>query len=262
MDFIANSSAKYVLLCSGSFVYNIDFAPVLRFHQNTNADITLVSHVQIDDKQGRNVVLDIAENGLVSDIAEKPLVTKGMKVSLGIYLMNKEIFVDSVRHAYERAGKDFLVDGILRRSDNYKLYAYAYDGYMAHVDSMDTYYRVSMEMLEADIWSELFMGKAPIYTKIKDGVPVQYKESSKVVNSLIANGCVIEGEVENSILFRGVKIGKNAKIKNSIVMQHCEIQEGVLLEYAICDKNVVITPNKKLIGAIEYPMVIKKNLTI
>ena len=142
------------------------------------------------------------------------------------------------------------------------MFAYAHDGYMAHVDSMSTYYRANMEILDPSVWEELFMGERPIYTKIKDGVPVQYKDTAKVENSLVANGCVIRGEVENSILFRGVTVGRGVKIRNSIIMQRCDIQNGALVENVICDKNVVITADKWLKGATEYPLVIRKNATI
>ena len=262
LDFIEHASSRYILLTNGSFVYNIDFGKVLRFHQNTGADITLVSHTTIDENTGNNIVLDTAENGLLLDIAEKPVAYQGMKVSMGIYLMDKRAFVEIVRHAYERGGLDFMLDGIIRRASDYTMFAYEHDGYMAHVDSMSTYYRANMEILDPEVWQNLFMGEHPVYTKIKDGVPVQYKETAKVTNSLIANGCIVRGEVENSILFRGVKVGKDVKIRNSIIMQKCDIQDGALVENVICDKNVVITAEKWLKGAAEYPLVIKKNITI
>ena len=185
-----------------------------------------------------------------------------MKVSMGIYLMDKRSFVDIVRYAYEHGGQDFVLDGIIRRAADYTMFAHEHDGYMAHVDLMSTYYRANMEILDPEVWESLFMGDRPIYTKIKDGVPVQYKETAKVTNSLIANGCVVRGEVENSILFRGVKVGKDVKIKNSIIMQKCDIRDGALVENVVCDKNVVITAEKWLKGAQEYPLVIKKNITI
>lgn len=262
LDFIEHVSARYILLANGSFVYNIDFNQVLRFHQNTSADITLVSHTTDDENTGNNIVLDTAENGLICDISEKPVAYHGMKVSMGIYLMDKRLFVEAVRYAYERGGQDFVLDALIRRASEYTMFAYPHDGYMAHVDSMSTYYRTNMEILDPEVWEDLFMGERPIYTKIKDGVPVQYKDTAKVSNSLIANGCVIRGEVENSILFRGVKVGQGVKIKNSIIMQRCDIQDGALVENVICDKNVVITPEKWLKGAAEYPLVIKKNITI
>jgi glucose-1-phosphate adenylyltransferase, glgD subunit len=240
----------------------VDFDKILRFHQNTGADITLVSHTTIDENTGNNIVLETAENGLVLDISEKPVAYHGMKVSMGIYLMDKRIFVEMVRHAYERGGRDFVLDGIIRRAAEYTMFAHEHDGYTAHVDSMSTYYRATMEILDPEVWQELFMGDRPIYTKVKDGVPVQYKETAKVANSLIANGCIVRGEVENSVLFRGVKVGRDVKIRNSIIMQRCEIQDGALVENVICDKNVVITAEKWLKGAPEYPLVIKKNITI
>ena len=262
LDFIDHSAVRYILLTHGSFVYNIDFNKVLRFHQNTGADITLVSHATIDENTGNNVVLETAENGLVLDIAGKPVAYQGTKVSMGVYLMDKRTFVEIVRYACEHGGQDLLLDGIIRRADDYTMFAYEHDGYMAHVDSMSTYYRASMEILDPAVWEELFMGERPIYTKIKDGVPVQYKETAKVTNALIANGCIVRGEVENSILFRGVTVGKGVKIRNSIIMQKCDIQDGALIENVICDKNVVITAEKWLKGAAAYPLVIKKNITI
>ena len=101
-----------------------------------------------------------------------------------------------------------------------------------------------MDLLEPEIWEELFMGYNPIYTRVRDEAPVQYKKQAKVNNSLVANGCVIEGSVENSILFRGVKIGKGVQVKNSVIMQNCELQDDALVENVICDKNVVVSDGK------------------
>ncbi|EKU70587.1 glucose-1-phosphate adenylyltransferase subunit GlgD [Selenomonas sp. F0473] len=262
LDFIEHASSRYILLTNGSFVYNVDFEKALRFHQNTGADITLVSHTTAEENAGNNIVLETAETGLVRDISEKPVAAPGMKVSMGVCLMDRHVFADAVRYAYERGGRDFMLDGIIRRAADYTMFAYEHDGYMAHVDSMSTYYRANMEILDPAVWESLFMSERPVYTKIKDGVPVQYKDTAKVSNSLIANGCVVRGEVEHSILFRGVKVGRDVKIKNSIIMQKCDIGDGALVENVICDKNVVITPEKWLKGAREYPLVIKKNITI
>ena len=101
-----------------------------------------------------------------------------------------------------------------------------------------------------------------IYTKVKDEVPVQYKETASVKNSLVANGCIVRGTVENSIIFRGVNIGKGAVVKDCILMQRCDIQDGARLENVICDKNVIITKNKWLKGAENYPYIVKKNVRI
>ena len=228
LDFFEHSSQKYVLLAGGSFVYNINFNELLRFHQNTNADITMVYYTASHEAAGRSTVIETAENGLVEDIAEKPAIYDGSKVSMNVFLMEKRIFVEMIRYSYEHGGQDLLLDGIIRRSDEYSIYAYEHDGYVAHVDSTASY----------------------------------YKDTAVVKNSLIANGCIIRGEVENSILFRGVTIEKGVKVKNSIIMQKCDVQENSLLENVICDKNVVITKEKWLKGAQNYPLIVAKNVVI
>lgn len=262
IDFFNHSSQEYVLLASGSFVYNMDFNELLRFHQNTGADITLVYHTANSETTGTNIVLETEENGLVSDIAERSAVYDGSKVAMGLAIMKKEVFVDMIRDTYEHGGTDLQLDGILRRASQYNIYGYEHDGYVAHIDSTGAYYKASMDMLKPEVWTELFMGENRIETKVKDEVPVQYKETAEVNNSLIANGCVVRGEVENSILFRGVKVGKDVKIRNSIIMQKCDIQDGSLIENVICDKNVVITREKWLKGADNYPLIVTKNVVI
>ena len=262
LDFFEHSSQKYVLLTSGSFVYNVDFSQMLRFHQNTSADITMVYYTAKEEQPGRNVVLETAENGLVTDLAEKPAIYDDSKVAMNVYLIEKRIFVELVRYTYEHGGQDLLMDGIIRRANEYNIYACEHDGYVAHVDSTTAYYKANMDLLQPEVWEELFMGNNSIYTKGKDEVPVQYKETAKVKNSLIANGCVIRGEVENSILFRGVTVGKGVKIKNSIIMQKCDIQDDSLVENVICDKNVFISKEKWLKGANNYPLIITKNVVI
>ncbi len=262
IDFIEHSVQKYVLLVSGSVIYNMDFSKVLRFHQNTGADITMVYNVEGEEQPGNGIVLEISENGFVKDIAQRPVVYENSKVSMGIYLMDKRIFIELIRNAYEHGGSDFLLDGILRQHDTYNIYAFAHDGYVARITSTASYYKASMDLLKPEIWQELFMNGEFIYTKIKDEAPVQYKKTAQTRNSLIANGCIIEGEVENSILFRGVKIGKGVHVKNSIIMQKCDLKENSLVENVICDKNVVITKGKWLKGASNYPLIVGKDIVI
>ena len=137
------------------------------------------------------------------------------------------------------------------------------EGYVARINSTAAYYKANRDCLNPEIWEELFMQKdAPISTKVKDEVPVQYKETAEVKNSLVANGCEIRGTVENSILFRGVKVGKGAVVKDSILMQRCDIQDGALVENIICDKNVIITKNRWLKGVESFPYIVTKNARI
>ena len=262
LDFVRNNAHEYVIIASSNVVYNMDFNNVLRFHQNTGADITIVYSVATTEQQGASVLLDTADNGLVKDIVQKEVVYEGTKASMGIYLMDKKVYSRLISSAYEHGGSDFLLDAIIRQARDYTIYGYPHDGYVAHINSTAAYYRASMEMLQPEIWQNLFMGGSPIYTKVKDEVPVQYKDTARVTNSLVANGCIIRGEVENSILFRGVKVGRGVKIRNCIIMQKCDVQDDSVVENVICDKNVVITKDKWLKGAFNYPLIVNKNIVI
>lgn len=261
-SFIEHSNNEYVAIANCNYVYNIDLNTVLRFHQNTGADITMVYYHEPKELPESSVILETSETGLVTEIAERPIIYENSKVFMGIYILSRKKFLELVTHSYERGGADFLVDAILRNQDNLTIFGYEHSGYVAKISSLSTYYRTSMELLQPEIWEELFMGDNPIYTRVKDEAPVQYKKQGKAVNSLIGNSCVIEGSVENSIIFRGVKIGKNVKVKNSVIMSECQLEEDAIIENVICDKNVVVSEGKWLKGAENYPLVIEKNTVI
>ena len=263
LDFAELSDKKYVILTSGSFVYNIDFNNVFKFMEDTEADITMVYHVAEEDRSGKNVIIETSTNGIVTDLAEEPSVKKGQKVAISVYLMPIPTFAYIVRSTYERGGQDFMIDGILRHADEHKISAYEHKGYVAHINSTAEYYQANRDMLKPEVWEEIFMGKEqPIFTKVKDEVPVQYKATANVKNSLIANGCIIRGTVENSIIFRGVNVGKDAVVKDCILMQRCDVGDGARVENVIADKNVIISKNRWLKGAENYPYIIGKNVRI
>ena len=262
LSFVSKSDQDYVLISGSQFVYNIDFNTALRFHQNTGADITMIYHMENAERPDNATILSVEENGLVTEIANCPSVYENSKVFMGVYIMSRAKYMELVASSYERGGSNFLVDAILRNQDNLNIYAFQHEGYVSEISSTINYYKTNMDLLDPAIWEEMFMGAHPIYTRVRDEAPVQYKKQSKAVNSLVANGCVIEGSVENSILFRGVKIGKGVQIKNSVIMQNCELHEEALLENVICDKNVVITDGKWLKGAENYPLIVEKNTVI
>ncbi len=216
-----------------------------------------------EDKEGHTVTIETSTNGVVTDLAESNGIKKGAKAVMSAYLMPVPTFAYIVRSTYERGGQDLLIDGIIRHASEHKISAYEHKGYVARINSTAAYYKANRDCLNPEIWEELFMQKdAPISTKVKDEVPVQYKETAEVKNSLIANGCEIRGRVENSILFRGVKVGKGAVVKDSILMQRCDIQDGARVENIICDKNVIITKNRWLKGVESFPYIVTKNARI
>ncbi|WP_196604665.1 glucose-1-phosphate adenylyltransferase subunit GlgD [Pectinatus haikarae] len=262
LNIMRRSPQEYILLSGAHTVFNIDFNNVLRFHQNTNADITMLYYRPGRKLHSPCTVIKTKENGLVSDIANCPAAGEDADVSMGTYLMSRKVFLEIVEHSYERGGSDFLLDGIMRMTAHYNIYGCCYDGYVSCINSLYGYYQTSMDLLNPQIWNELFIDNAPIYTRTKDDVPAQYKSRANVHNSLISNGCTIEGLVENSILFRDVRIEKGVKIKNSIIMQGCQLHKNSCLENVICDKNVTISAEKYLKGAESYPLIVEKNTVI
>ena len=156
--------------------------------------------------------------------------------------------------------KDIFLRLIQSRSA--KINAYEYKGKCWHIDSVQSYFRFNMEILDPKMRKGLFRDELPVYTKVRDEMPAYYGDNSTELNSLVADGCQIEGKVENSVLFRGVKIAPNAHVKNCIIMQDGQVQEGAYIENCILDKEAIIRQNARLIGPEAYPIVIGKNVVI
>ena len=138
---------------------------------------------------------------------------------------------------------------------------YEFKGYHRRIETVKSYFGFNMDVINSDVRQELFK-KNPVYTKVRDEVPARYYPGAKVENSLVADGCEIAGTVENSVLFRGVKIARGAIVRNSIIMQDGEVQESCELENVIFDKAVTIRSYGRLIGQRQYPIVIGKIVTL
>ena len=164
--------------------------------------------------------------------------------------------------SYERGKIDFERDILQANIDILNIHAYKVKGHAALIDDVKSYYRESMAILDSDIMNSLFDSAGKVFTKVKDSVPTRYCSGAKVVNSLIADGCKINGKVENSILFRGVVVEEGAEVINSIVMEGGKIMKGSTLNFAITDKNVTVTEDKALSGSEAYPVVVVKNKTV
>lgn len=264
LDYIQKSRQKYLLIASSHVITNMDFHDAFAFHNRKNADITLIYkelNPDVDDFQ-RCTVLSADADGRITDMEVNPLKINSHKVSMEMYIIEKTLLLHVINRCMAKGGTDFVQDALIRNINNLKIYGFPHEGRMARIYSVNSYYRQSMELLKPEVWSSLFVCPGRIYTKVKDEAPAKYKDSAQVVHSLIADGCIIEGRVENSILFRAVKVGKNACIKNSIIMQQCEVKENATLDYAILDKNVHITDGKSLKGEKTFPLVIRKNAVV
>ncbi|TLS37512.1 glucose-1-phosphate adenylyltransferase subunit GlgD [Pseudalkalibacillus caeni] len=263
MAFFNRSRADYVLVSNGNLVWNIDFTHVFNFHEEMEADITVIFKEFNDEKVDTEKFDTLEENeqGWISSINRDVSPKPGDRVYLDTFFIKKELLLDMIQKCDEQGDNLTLVDAVKDKIDRFKIAGYHFKGYFPFIQSLESFYRHSMALLDPNVSQELFFNRGLIYTKVKHEPPAKYMELSDVQNSLIANGCVIEGTVENSILFRGVKVHKDAVVKNSIVMQKSEIGEGAYLENVILDKDVKVSPGKEIAGD-NVPTVIAKSTVL
>ncbi len=262
MGFISRATEEYVLLSDCNTVSNIDIEALMDYHTEKNSDITVVYKNGKIPSLSDVIVLDMDENGKAKQIEVTPVSEQNGNYSLSVMLMKKSLLERFMNEAISKRYTDFETDIIQRNVGKLNIYGFEAQGYSATIDSLSSYFKVSMDLLDINNCNELFNSERPVYTKTRDDMPSTYGIGSNVKNSLVANGCIIEGEVENSIIFKGVRIEKGAVVRNSIVMQESFVASGSSLDYVIMDKIAVITPNKNLSGAENYPFYIGKGIVI
>ena len=260
LTFLRRSRQQYVLLASGRVVCNMTFDGALQTHIEKDADITVIYHDKknADAQLSRGAVYEVAEDGRITGIEVEPHFPRSTYESMDMYIIDRVKLIEMIDEAYARGNHDFIRDILLEKLENSRIYGYEYKGFVGKIDSVDSYYENSMKMLDDDIRKELFHSENRIYTKVKDQVPTQYGADAEVEDSLIADGCVIEGKVSNSIISRGVHIAKGAVVKNSIIMQNSVVEENCEIENVIIDKECTLRADKKLIGHPEHPVILPK----
>lgn len=259
-EFISESDAEYVLMADSNVVANMDMKPIVDFHEKNGADITCVygSVVYPTERALAQTILYVNENNEVYDVLARPAMSGAMNVALNIYVMKRKFLEDLIRESECRSLYSFETDILQHKLHDFKVLGYKYEGYFEIIDSMKTYYKATMDMKVRDISREVFSLDTPIYTKVRDVAPAKYGIDCTVKSSLVADGCIIEGTVENSVLFRGVKVGKGAIVKDSIVMQDAVIDEKASFINAIADKDVTVTKNRTITGSPDFPVYVSK----
>ncbi|HHT82980.1 MAG TPA: glucose-1-phosphate adenylyltransferase subunit GlgD [Clostridiales bacterium] len=262
LDFLKRAKEEYVVISNCNIAANIDFEDVYKKHIEKEADITILCK-EGKTTTSRRIVLNKDTDNIIRDMYISESNSSDEKlISLNIYMIKKSLLISLVERSYARGYLDFEKDILFKMVDQNKIYAYEVPGYAAIVDDVKTYYGESMKLLNFDVREQLFGKENKIYTKVKDSVPTIYQANAKVKNSLIADGCIINGTVENSILFRNVRIEEGAVVKNSIIMESGVVQKDASLQYAITDKDVTISESRNISGFITYPIVIVKGKTV
>lgn len=266
LELLRHSSEKYVLISDSNIACNFDFNKMIAEHEKVGADVSVAYNVQEfpasikeshDDTKGFYYTLRMGENGRVTNIHVNDHCAGLQNFSMNIYLIERELLIELINTAFVRGMQYLERDVLLPQLDKLNVHGYKFEGYVARISDLKSYFDENMKLLNDKNLDALF-GGSHIYTKIRDDNPTRYITGAKVENTMAADGCIIEGEVENSVLFRGVKIGKGAKIKNCILMQDTVVEAGAELEYVITDKNVTITAGKSMKGEESLPVYIGK----
>ncbi len=264
---IQHIEEELVVLSDCDVICNLDMDALLKYHTDANADITMVvkTVTKTEPDDVKYAIIDSDENNKITDVYTIcPEVGQTYDECLHIWVMNKDLLIREVSNAIAHGFDSFNHDVLGRNIGIYNMQVYKHTGYSASISSFEQYFQTSMELLDnEEIRNSLFaVEERPIFTKVRNSAPTKYVGSSCVTDSLIADGCIIEGEVDNCILFRGVKIGHGAVVKNSILFQDTIVSDNVYLNCVVTDKNAVIRDGRVLSGHESMPIYVEKGRMI
>lgn len=269
-DFLRRSKQELVILMGGRMIINARFDEIFKKHIDTGADITVLytkydpTSLDYSSSSGDpRVFAKIEEDGAITDLEVNPNVASYPNVLMDVVIIKRTLLMHLADQAFAHGQHDFNRDVLQSfvKSGSMRVIGHEYTGYYRLIETIKGFYRMNMDLLNPEIRKELFSVN-PVFTKTRDEAPAKYLPGAKVTGSLIADGCVIEGTVENCVLFRGVHVGKGAKLKDSIIMQDSDIGADCELENVIFDKDVTIRDGARLISEKLYPIVIGKNVTL
>ncbi len=259
LEYLLESSEENVVLCDSDVVANIDVKKLLKYHKEKDAEITIVySHG--DKPDGQNDMMDYKfdSDGRITSVNFEE--AKDCDYSLDTIVIGRQLLIDIVISEIN-AGRVSLSHGVFGKGYNkYRIYGYEHKGYAAVMESTESYFDANLALLEAEVRNDVFSKENPIYTKTRDDMPVKYGLEAKTQKALIADGCIIEGTVKNSVLFRGVKVAKGAVIENCILMEGTVVGTNSVLKNVITDRFVNITDNKQVDGKNDKIYIEKKSV--
>ncbi len=264
-SFLSRSKQEWVILCRADTIFTCDMDAFARHHVESGADITLMYTRNPDmkrDEYGSYLAVDA--DGSVTDIEVEPTHPNLDCTSMDVFILKRELLRTLVDKGVAHGYHDFTRDVVMRLLNEHSLRvgSYEYTGPCWRIDSVQSYFRFNMDILDTETRHLLFSDGNPVYTKVRDEMPARYGDHAQVSNSLVADGCIVEGTVENSVLSRGVRIAPDAHVKNCVIMQDGQVHSGAYIENCILDKQAVIKRNARLIGPEAYPIVIAKNVVI
>ncbi len=264
LDSISRMHEEYVVIAPSYMIYTYDYEELLNRHIESGADVTLLYH-RVDSAKTSflsNLVLNLNRQKGVQSIERNPGTKKDQNVFMDTYVMKRELFVELIEKAKKISSMYTLAQILNAENEELDIRGVAHKGYFAALTEFNSYYRSNLDMLDPEARKGLFKADWPIYTRTTDACPTQFYETSSVKNALVANGCTIEGTVENSVIGRGVKIRKGAVVRNCVVLAYVEIGENVLVENQVIDKWAKVIHGNKIVADPEHPGYINRDDTL
>ena len=262
-DFLENSKEENIYLVSQNTLGKVDLTEAYNKFLETDADLTFIYKRQKNSDiylKSENLILD--EDGNFINIGMNLGTEETFNLYTGTTFVKKSLFLKLIRESMETGEELYFREAISKNKHKYKMNSYEFKGHIEDIKDTETYYRANMNLLDKEIFHELFFQGGSIFTKPKDEPSTLYSEDSSVENSIVANGCVIEGRVENSIIFRGVEIEKGALVKDSIVMQKSKIKKDTIVVNSILDKHSLVGEGVDIVGTKSNPYLVGKNVKI
>ena len=260
LNFLRDCHEPYVVIASGDCVYKLDFNKVLEYHIARQADITVVcKDIPGDEDITRFGVVKMNEDGRIVQFEEKPMAASSSTISCGIYVIRRRQLIELIERSAEEGRFDFVKDVLIRYKDVRGIYGYKINSYWSNIASVDSYYRTNMDFLKPEVRDYFFHQYPDIYSKVDDNPPAKYNPGCEVRNSLVSSGSIINGYVENSLIFKKVFVGENCVIKNSIVLNDVYLGDNVHLENCIVESRDTIRANTYHIGEEGVKIVIESN---
>lgn len=250
LDFLKKCHEPYVIITSGDCVYKMDYDKILEYHIRKKADITVAVKEMPEDTEDihRFGVIRMDDSGRITHFEEKPLIAQTNIISTGVYVIRRRLLMELIQKAHEEGRTDFVQDILVRHKDVKKIFGYRHEGYWQNIATIDAYYRTNMDFLKKEVRGYFFKDYPNVYSKIEDLPPAKFNPGSEIGNALISSGCIINGIVENSILFKKVYVGNNCVIKNSIILNDVYIGDNTVIENCIVESRDTIRTNSSYIG--------------
>lgn len=261
-DYLEKIHQDYVILANGDMAANLPIAQVFQQHLDSGADVTMVCTPTLKGAPRFSEYVEVDETGRITDLSVHPVTANKTLESLEVYILSRKLLLDMVDYCSAHDICHFSRGVLQPRLKTLKLMSYVHIGYVARFQSVSGYFERSMELLDAGVRDELFNPERPIRTKDRSTPSTYYGPQSKAVHSLVSDGCLIEGEVENCIISRGVTVEAGARVSNSVLMQGTVVRSGASLAYVITDKNVIVNQDRMLMGHLTYPLAIAKGSVV